>query len=106
MDFQLARFFFRTLLVRKFFKGETFCRNFFSDKYCFVCHLLCYFLIVFFFTIHFLTAIHIECFKNVGVKCPLGRQHLKLYFYQNVFACTLNLKVNLMVKFFFVFFNI
>ena len=71
---------------------------FFSDKYCFVCHLLIkknyftkellyfvgfnkdlksnvtYCLLFsdcFLFTIHFLTAIHIECFINVGVKCLL-----------------------------------
>ena len=41
-DFQLARyFFFRPLLVQEFFfSGETLCTIFFSDKYCFVCHLL------------------------------------------------------------------
>ena len=45
----------------------------------------------FLFTIHFLTAIHIECFINVGVvsfilKYLLSRQHLKLYFYHNLFS--------------------
>ena len=34
-------FFFRPLLVQEFFfSGETLCTIFFSDKYCFVCHLL------------------------------------------------------------------
>ena len=109
-DFQLARFFFRPLLVQEFFlQVKPSARIFFSEKYCFVCHLLVkknyftkellYFVgfnnnrrpffnnyikdlksIVmycllfsdcFLFTIHFLTAIHIECFINVGVKCLL-----------------------------------
>ena len=41
-DFQLARFFFLpTTCAGIFFAGETLCTNFFfSDKYCFVCHLL------------------------------------------------------------------
>ena len=45
----------------------------------------------FLFTIHFLTAIHIEYFINVGVvsfilKYLLSRQRLKLYFYHNLFS--------------------
>ena len=102
-------FFFRPLLVQEFFlqvKPSARIFFFFSDKYCFVCHLLIkknyftkellyfagfnnnwrpffnnyikdlksnvmYCLLFsdcFLFTIHFLTAIHIECFINVGVK--------------------------------------
>ena len=41
-DFQLARlFFFRPLLVQEFIlQVKPSARIFFSDKYCFVCHLL------------------------------------------------------------------
>ena len=40
-DFQLARFFFRPLLVQEFFlQVKPSARIFFSDKYCFVCRLL------------------------------------------------------------------